>query len=443
MVFPSPACMTCKKRRVKCDSARPDCNRCHKANRKCAWQSDQTEDWPFRSENAFAEGKPRRPRARCDNQCLQIVQSHQSIPLITLPSLPLEVYALNYWVANFTSWPGDLQEIQSEYGACALRFWEDSRKDSILRLAVSAFALAKFGRAVRSSEALKDAGVIYGKSIKRMRSEIMNLSSEMIDPLLIATLLMAIYDTRSCIIRGTPVPEWLQNQAIDTEDPVAMLDHLYVQLAHVRSQYLGFQLENTESHIEQLDALITEAKELQFAFEDWVLSVPDQWKFSVIEFKDTGNLNSRNAIYGDYYHIYSTMEHATIWNRYRAAHMIASSTFIRVLLTMSAILPEDQTLAARVQEQMSKIESLVSDMCCSIAFFLVAGKDKGAGDLKLFHNELTPMTATLLAWPLTLAVSTSFAPTEQKQWIGEKIQLISAALGTNILGAIPKMTTAF
>ncbi|KAJ5107424.1 hypothetical protein N7456_004099 [Penicillium angulare] len=223
-----------------------------------------------------------------------------------------------------------------------------------------------------------------------------------------------------------------------------MLDQLYVQLAHVRSQYLGFQLvKATESSIEQLQDLITDAEELHIAFEDWVHSVPDQWKFSIIELKDIGNEHLRDAIYGDYYHIYSTIEHATIWNRYRAAHMIASSTFIRILITMSAILPEDHALAARIQEHKSKIESLISDMCYSIEFFLVAGNGNGAVHSVSFNNELSPMTATLLAWPLTLAASTGFAPKEQKEWIQEKLELISVTLGTNILGAIPKMTTAF
>lgn len=119
---------------------------------------------------------------------------HQQFPLGISLSLPLEVYAMNYWIANFTSWPSGLQEIESEFGASALRLWDHCHPRSALRLSVSAFALAKFGQAMHSDEAIKIAEVVYGRSIKRMQVEIASLSSETIDQLVVSTLLMAVYD---------------------------------------------------------------------------------------------------------------------------------------------------------------------------------------------------------------------------------------------------------
>lgn len=213
MVFPSPACITCKKRRVKvrqfpmritsmliniqCDSARPDCSQCRKGNRSCIWQADQTGVWQFKSENAFAKGKPRRPRAGREIQCSGPTMFSESASPEAPLSMPVEIYALNYWVSNFTAWPGDLQDIQSEYGACAVHYWENSSVDSTLRLAVSAFSLAKFGKAMRSMKAVREAESVYWKCVKNMRTDIENVSRKTIDPLLIATLLLAVYDV-SC-----------------------------------------------------------------------------------------------------------------------------------------------------------------------------------------------------------------------------------------------------
>ncbi|KAJ5946479.1 hypothetical protein N7454_003318 [Penicillium verhagenii] len=204
MVFPSNACNTCKSRRIKCDSSRPSCDRCRKASRTCTWGSDKSQSWPFKNENDFAKGKPRRPRANHDTplpqNTLHVVT--QPPPLGISLSLPIEVYALNYWVTHFTAWPNGLQEIESEYGACALRFWEDCDSRSTLRLAVFAFALAKFGKAVRSSSAIKNAELVYWSCIKRMQAEVASVSNETIDQLLVATVLMALYDV---IVEGLRV----------------------------------------------------------------------------------------------------------------------------------------------------------------------------------------------------------------------------------------------
>jgi hypothetical protein len=65
-----------------------------------------------------------------------------------------------------------------------------------------------------------------------------------------------------------------------------MVDHLYIQLAGLRSKYLGFQLgSGVQSSIEQLDALVIQAEELHLALENWVSSVPDQWKFQSLNWK--------------------------------------------------------------------------------------------------------------------------------------------------------------
>lgn len=43
MVFPTnplPGCLTCRKRKVKCDEAKPVCSRCTRLQRQCIWSDD-------------------------------------------------------------------------------------------------------------------------------------------------------------------------------------------------------------------------------------------------------------------------------------------------------------------------------------------------------------------------------------------------------------------
>lgn len=97
---------------------------------------------------------------------------------------------------HFTAWPRELQEVEQEYGALALKYWTSSQPVSTLRLAVSAFSLALFGKAMRTEDALFEARSFYFKAVKRMRIDLADLSSTTIDQLLVASLLMATYDVR-------------------------------------------------------------------------------------------------------------------------------------------------------------------------------------------------------------------------------------------------------
>lgn len=157
-------------------------------------------DIPFKSENAFAGGRPRRPRKR-----IGIVRKPQSgvfpaykapIPLnLERVDFPIEVYAFRYWIENLASWPNDLFDVGQEYGAGARyhsRCAEET--ESSLHLAVSAFSLAMFGRANNANEILQRAETFYARSITELRRELEVLSNDMIDQLLIATMILSKYD---------------------------------------------------------------------------------------------------------------------------------------------------------------------------------------------------------------------------------------------------------
>ena len=182
----------------QCDTDRPICGRCRKASRSCTWESNEEILLPFRSENAFAQGKPRRPRKHPGDE-----NGKDSMTMITPPSqvsaslsFPVELQAFNYWIENFTAWPNDLVDFGHEYCTHALRHWNHTQPDSGLHLAVSSFSLAVFGQAKRCDKALQAADKFYARWIIRARGEIEELSEEKIDELLIATMLMAGYDVR-------------------------------------------------------------------------------------------------------------------------------------------------------------------------------------------------------------------------------------------------------
>ncbi|KAJ5587654.1 uncharacterized protein N7459_003419 [Penicillium hispanicum] len=491
MVFPSPGCITCKSRRVKCDSARPTCGRCRKASKHCEWTSTDVEFWPFKSENQYAEGQRRRPGRRQVGHCSQIIADTPSPRTSLVLSLPLEDHALNYWVRNYTAWPNDLNGIDYEYGVYALHYFNSTASDSTLQLAVSAFSLAIFGRAMHFDKALKNSQVSYSRSIRRMRADITTLSNETVGQLLVATLLMATYDNimhpegskstlglpasaggprssmdighcqgtvgllqvqqhqgwsqskslesairrpivRSCLLQGVAVPEWLRDDKLYIgEDPMLQLDYLLVNLTILRSNALDILQENDKTiqdRAERLQTISTEAQELDLAFENWSRAIPDKWKFSVLYSHHAANQTANDLLYEGSIHIYSSHGHATVWNRYRAGRLILNNMHMRLLLALAEYSTQVALTTTQIHKCRTTICSTTTDLCCSVFFFY---------DCKAnFEDGLSPMMATLLAWPLAIAISSEYAPRAQKQWLKRKLEAVSRVLGANLLVSI-------
>jgi hypothetical protein len=169
------------------------------------WESNEETSFLFRSENAFARGMPRRSRSNLVDATRGTVTVLTPISsrITRFPSIPIEQHAFGYFVENFTFWPNYMPDIGHDYLTYALPYWHRAGPDSSLRLALSAFSLAVFGRARRLDKALRDADRFYVRSIIKTQAEIKELSSESIDHLLVSTMLMTNYE-----VCPTMAPPW-------------------------------------------------------------------------------------------------------------------------------------------------------------------------------------------------------------------------------------------
>ncbi|KAJ5604454.1 hypothetical protein N7510_009608 [Penicillium lagena] len=466
MGFPSLGCLTCKRRRIKCDSIRPTCSRCSKASRSCVWRSNEETGLSFRSENAFAQGRPRRPRGHIVTRA--VINSSPASP----PTIPLETHAFHYWVEHFTAWPDDFFDIGLEYGTYALRYWTCAAPNSSLQLAVSAFSLAVFGLARNVNRALGDAERLYGKSIARIREEIAAPSNRTIDQLLVAILLMANYDNimrqpsssqssakagstgwrstyhctgivgllqarqqqgfsqntdldralrrpiiRSCILRGVSLPKWLQYDALYIEDsPISELDTLMIQVADIRAKAQNcLQAGVSIFQLGQLDELVLGARQLDSALVEWTQRIPSDWTF----FENLGSAYTENSL-----PCYTSRGYAATLNRYRAVRLIINSLRIRLLSTMSRI---TQSMGTELEQCQANISSLTACLCHSIPSFF---------DVATTEHNITPKMAIVLAWPLTVAVSTEAVPTTQRKWLQDRLHTVASVIGADRLHTV-------
>ncbi|KAH8695286.1 hypothetical protein BGW36DRAFT_453183 [Talaromyces proteolyticus] len=380
MVFPSSRCLTCKKRRVKCDFAQPSCGQCHKASRVCIWGPYSEPGLHFRSENAFAQGKPRRPRKLrngTDNNSRNLIRC--SVLSRTL-SLPVEHYALHYWIKTFTKWPDDLLDISLEYGAYAIYNWDSLRPDSSLHSAVMSFSLAMFGQVQRSSEIVESSRKYYSQSCTHIRRDIQDLSDKTIDQLLMATMLLDTYDNviprewvrspsnsshyvgkkaghhrgtaalllarkqrgyhqhtpldvalrrpviRAYIVGGVAVDKWLEDEELhNSEDPKLKLDMLMISVTSLRSRFKSLSRDfsygiTTDATI--VNNLLIEAGSLDAALAAWSHNLSGQWNFAAHTINRLNQAELDRFCYNGRNDSYTTHGHAVMWNRYRAIRVI-------------------------------------------------------------------------------------------------------------------------
>ncbi|RDW57195.1 hypothetical protein BP5796_12645 [Coleophoma crateriformis] len=493
MVFPSPACVTCKRRRVKCDTTRPSCGQCHKASRHCTWESNTETGLPFRSENAFAQGKPRRPWKRPANE------SRRDITAAATPStliartltIPVETHAFNYFVQSFTVWPNEMPDIGQDYLTYALAHYDRARPDSSLHLAVSAFSLASFGRARRVSRALEAAHGFYARSITTTQKELSELADENLDHLVVATLLMSQYENtmygaeresnqdiasatpdevgsrfwkkichyegtmgllrmrqqrglqnlplyravrrpvlRACILRGKVVPDWLQDGSqYGEEGPALDLDLLMIRVAALRCASLKiFRDENPDplSPCKEVEYATMEAQNLETALTLWPHDLPEEWKFSAIS-TESSMPSKTNFADTNYVHSYTTHGHAAVWIRYLAVCLIVSSIHMRLLSISSHSKPQRPAFTTQLEACQERIDLLAAHMCRSVPFFF---SSRNATDPK---DEIMLKFATLLTWPLTVAISIEAIPLAQKQWLQRRLKSVAVVLADGVI----------
>jgi len=255
---------------------------------------------------------------------------------------------------------------------------------------------------------------------------------------------------RTCILRGVVVPEWLQDGAVYGEEgPALELDSLMVRVAALRAQSLTLFLQKNStlpSLAQHSKDIATGAQELDIALASWSGALPADWKFSTQPSPAGPDSTDMDHLYDGSVHIYATHGHAALWNRYRAVRLIVNSIRLRSLSTLCQC-PSQRSFGVAQPDECQKImDSLAKDLCGSVPFFFTSrhANQDGAG-LRFIRigntvirteREILPQMATLLVWPLAVAVNTEGVPNPQRQWLKHRLRSGADALGDAILESV-------
>ncbi|KAM0720496.1 hypothetical protein Q7P37_004632 [Cladosporium fusiforme] len=433
MVFPSRGCRTCVQRRIKCDTKLPVCGRCEKSDRKCIWSPNDQAGLHFISENVYAQGRPRRPRASKQTPANELALARIADPSPQPSiSISLDDQAFHYWAQAYVPRADELQEAAHEWNTHVVRYWTKASPGSCLHLAVSTLSRAVFGRARGIPVALIRADQSYAQCLVRTQQAVMGQAIESMDELLLTAMLMGFFENirfnvglsepsenktdaigsrflnvfshyegamgllrirrersdesdldldkavrrqiiRASILRGHTVPEWLQEGEKYGESGVVLqMDSLMVRTAAFRSRALAFFPKASSAlptSTPDLEYLAHTGKELEDDLVEWAQSVPQEWQATQIALSANPEALGSEMAFQGRQNSYTSHGHASIWLRQRALRLIINSIFIKFIAVRLQSDPNNTHILWKRDRMCGNLDTVSSNLCADVPFF--------------------------------------------------------------------------
>ena len=188
-----------------------------------------------------------------------------------------------------------------------------------------------------------------------------------------------------------------------------------------------------------LKEIISVAQELDIALSAWAQSAPEDWKFSTTTTSaqegTSGNGDDDMACS----HVYSTHGHAAVWNHYRAVRLIVNSIRMRAFSLLLECPTQCSAIIGLKTLCQEHIDALSKDLCHSVPYFFQTSSaltSNGAENGFDSTAEIAPKMAELLAWPLTVAVSTDGVPTVQRGRMKDVLRICANASANAVLESV-------
>lgn len=438
----------------------------------------------FVSENIYAGGVSRRPRQRkalSDSETTATrsknVDLRQETPLasrkplqLLLPvTISIEEKAKQQFLHRYVvNRRGPLPESMWSH-LCALSNLtsaETTVADSTLSFSVTAAALAFSARSQLSPSILNLAKDRYMQALGRLKIALDDATYSTSDQVLLAIMLLSNYENmtsqcngpqlsleglrhmdgakallkvrhgrvtpqkldgsldrdvraqliRQAVYRGEVLPAWLQAGEQFGESGVTLiLDRCIVRASTLRHDAL--QCLNTQATFANVLQVLRDAQALDEDLCDWSTDLPAEYTYEmyITPFTYHGTTSS-----------YTSIELATVWNRYRGTRLVANCLILKLAgLLARRGSPDVQAL---VQKATNTAQTLVDDICSSVPFVL--------SDI---NAPASASGAFALSWPLTIAAVVPTIPDVQREWIREELRLISKITSSGIFDRVANL----
>ncbi|KIW11839.1 hypothetical protein PV08_09112 [Exophiala spinifera] len=425
----SGRCLTCKRRRVKCDEARPACSQCRGFGVDC---EGYFKEYAFRDESH--KFTPAAPLKVSKVQGAPVQRSGEvgdpSRSLLTEADVAVPFFLVHYVVM------GRSLAVTRGFYEVLMPISSSQPHDSPLSLAVAAvaarvFCLWRHGDGVRMKAHLEP----YTKAVASLRSALSRPEDRRRPAIALAVLALHLYESISAVYDArcpTPVHHQgalslLPIMALDSPDGdfstyvkgfvlhseissalrqnrsihpsvysyvnsehtsflvpgnlSSTLDSIGASVAELQADYVR-RVSPHERHASgpllrhQCSVWITKATQIDELLRDWARDVPDHWR----PVRLTGGKDFSNSIaaYQSACDIYPSCQIATLWNLWRFHRLL----LLKITIVATQIIFSDSprgghagnerlvTTTMKSATQVSSIQELVDSICHSVPFYL-------------------------------------------------------------------------
>ncbi|KAH8424707.1 putative C6 transcription factor [Aspergillus melleus] len=487
---PSTGCYLCRKRKIKCDEAVPQCRNCLVYGRPCP---GYRQDTIFRNETQKVEQLMRK------NSVVFVENNRQRSPSLSPSTSPpsgesrasssLSLYrvadsgwderAVCYFFDQFTTLEDQevcinhLGFLPSLYATCR-DIGYDGSVSSCLRLAVDATALITLGNEVKAPPLIIKARDCYGMAIRGLRQALASKTQAVKDETFATMILLCLFEditgernglTSShtaglellvklrgesqlgnaqgrelfsfayahnhieiLALREKPRygTDWIVEQ-LDSSDPVIGLMVGASKLSRLFLEASSYQGPFGLVEIEKLVSWIDAGRLMDLELSRWAQQLPNNW-LPLAVYSPTGEALLT----------YQRIAVATIWKYYRAVRIILQKMMLELRQTLASVVGEhDETYKdvfqgdANVKEV---IQDMITDTCRSIPYCF--------GDVDMSGNppsssindkpRIRAIYGYIMLWPLWYTYSCGLATPTQTEQLRGALARVGSALGIRL-----------
>ncbi|KAI7762222.1 hypothetical protein LZL87_006617 [Fusarium oxysporum] len=273
------------------------------------------------------------------------------------------------------------------------------------------------------------ASQAFSRALHGICAALMDPSEASSDQMLVAVMLLALYELIDCLQRGLRVPSILINLMAEArsnetaqEAPAARLADIIVNVSTVvalAKEDITDEM-NLSSYVSALLSIDTDLKH-------WGQTLPAEYEYKT---RIHPSAREEAEVFMGQYHIYSSVEIANTWNLQRCARIILRQALVEAI---STCLPISSSLSILPSLPVSYsdllltsdavIKEISSDICYSVSLILHNVDEAGKS------SDLRAAYAVHLLWPLYIAGTTHTASDPLQEWIISTMEIIDNATG--------------
>lgn len=410
----SRGCVTCRRRRVKCDETKPFCRACLRLGLECAGYARPR--LRFKDENARYLGKPHAQATvgtRASNRNQQLTKAmHDTNTILPNPSHSPQDMAVPFFLTYVTDVGRSVKSTRGfmEFVRPVLASESPS---SALFAAVNAVAVKVWTMIRHNHVAHTLPTRLYGQALVRLRQAINDPEERARDATVLAALVLQMHDTLSAVSgqaqahgmhrdgalallsqRDDSSPgskyhaylvgnllhsrvsrsvrtsnalsfielEWLKTQVIPVLpiNPSSLLDIIGVSVASLQHDICDPSL-TLSARPSRLPELRQRVQRLDIQLQNWLECVPPLWYARRME--STKGIDPSIETYHDACDIYPSIQIANIWNTWRVYRLILEQAKSRLakFVTLSRNGPS---------KTQNEVQEVIDSICYSIPFYL-------------------------------------------------------------------------